>query len=127
MSVHSCFPRVRSILEEQQLTNQGTSSRRPVARGVLSRTKESWASSVSRESTKIGIILLVAGIITLSVSILLNSQTMALVGLGLTFWGVLFILMAPLRYVEGRLLISTAISMYLTTDRIIGGLKNVER
>jgi hypothetical protein len=122
---------VQSKLEEQQVTNQeteaGAESRKHTGTSVFSRTKETLASSTSRESTIIGVLFLVAGIIALSVSILLNSQTMALVGLGITFWGALFILMAPLRYVEGRFLTSTAISIYLTTDRIIGGVINAEK
>jgi hypothetical protein len=48
---------------------------------------------------------------------------MALVGLGLTFWGALFNLVTPVRYVEGNLLNSTAISTYITIDRIIDDCK----
>jgi len=39
--------------------------------------------------------------------------------MGLTFWGALFLLIRPMRYVEGSLLDSTTTSLYSTIDRII--------
>jgi hypothetical protein len=71
----------------------------------------------------IGALFLATGITALLLSIYTNSQIIALIGLGMTFWGALFILISPVRYVEGDLLNSTAISMYLTVDRIIGDFK----
>jgi len=70
-------------------------------------------------STKIGTTFLVTGILSLVVSIASESQILAFVGLGLTFWGALFFTITPKRYVEGTLLESAAISSYSTIDRII--------
>jgi len=56
-------------------------------------------------------------------SILNNSNILAFIGLGLTFWGVLFFFVRPVRYVQSSLLDSTAISTYKTIDRIIKDLK----
>jgi hypothetical protein len=48
---------------------------------------------------------------------------LALIGLGLTFWGALFLLLKPPKLVEGSLLYNAAVSAYLTTDRIISDFK----
>jgi hypothetical protein len=74
-------------------------------------------------STRIGAVFLVSGIVSLVFSITAESQILAFIGLGLTFWGALFIIITPKRYVEGSLLEATAISSYLTIDRIIKDLK----
>ena len=74
-------------------------------------------------SGKIGVVLLVPGGISLALSVLANSQILAFIGLGLTFWGALFLLIRPVRYVESSLLDSTAVSAYSTIDRIVSDLK----
>jgi hypothetical protein len=74
-------------------------------------------------SGKIGIILIVPGALSLIFSILNNSQVLAFIGLGLTFWGALFFFVRPIKYVKSTLLDSTAISSYSTIDRIIKDLK----
>jgi len=74
-------------------------------------------------SGKIGIMLLVPGTLSLIFSILYNSQVLAFIGLGLTFWGALFFFVRPTRYVASSLLDSTAISSYSTIDRIVKDLK----
>jgi hypothetical protein len=74
-------------------------------------------------SVRIAEIFLVSGIILLAISVFLSSQILAFVGLGLTFWGVLFILVTPQKQVEGNLLGITIIPEYLTIDRIINDLK----
>jgi hypothetical protein len=53
----------------------------------------------------------------------MNSQILAFIGLGLTFWGALFFLITPFRYVEGSLLDSTAMPSYQTINRIVRDLK----
>lgn len=80
--------------------------------------KSNWLSS-----GKTGLILLILGAITLALSILNNSQVLAFIGLGLTFWGFLFLFIRPVKYVESTLLTSTAIASYSTIDRIIKDLK----
>jgi len=74
-------------------------------------------------SGKIGIILIVPGALSLILSIFNNSQVLAFIGLGLTFWGALFFFIRPIRYVKSSLLDSTAISSYSTIDRIVKDLK----
>lgn len=78
---------------------------------------------MSASTTKIGAALLVSGILSIAASLYTESQILAFLGLGLTFWGALFIIITPERYVEGSLLNATAISSYLTVDRIIKDLK----
>ena len=68
---------------------------------------------------KIAVLFLVPGILSLLFSILYESQVPAFVGLGLTFWGALFFLLRPVKYVAGDLLYSLAHSSYSTIDRII--------
>jgi hypothetical protein len=68
---------------------------------------------------KISVLFFILGILSLAFSIYSESQILALIGLGLTFWGALFVLINPLKLVESSLLYNTTISTYLTTDRII--------
>jgi hypothetical protein len=74
-------------------------------------------------SRKIGILFIVPGVLSLIFSILNDIQILAFIGLGLTFWGALFIFVRPIRYVRSSLLDSTAISSYSTIDRIVKDLK----
>lgn len=100
------------------------SNKKLAATRAFSKIKLSLPFSINHhKSIRIGTIFLASGIAALLLSIFLGSQTMALVGLGVTFWGALFILVAPLRYVEGSLLAGTALATYLTVDRIIGDFK----
>jgi hypothetical protein len=109
---------------KKQETTKPTSKKLTGTR-VISKTKASLPFSAhNRKSMVIGAIFLATGIITLLLSIRVNSQVIALIGLGITFWGALFILVTPARYVEGSLLTSTAIATYLTVDRIIGEFKH---
>ena len=64
--------------------------------------------AVRVQPVKISIMFLVPGILSLAFSITSNSQVLAFIGLGLTFWGALFLFVRPLRYVEGSLLDSTS-------------------
>jgi hypothetical protein len=74
-------------------------------------------------SGKIGIIFMVPGALSLIFSVFKNSQVLAFIGLGLTFWGALFFFVRPIRYVKSSLLDSAAISPYSTIDRIVKDLK----
>jgi hypothetical protein len=69
------------------------------------------------------VVLLSVGSLSLVSSVVANSQILAFIGLGLAFWGALFYLITPLRYVEGSLLNSTAISSYQTMNRMFRDLK----
>jgi hypothetical protein len=70
-------------------------------------------------SGKIIVLFLISGIMSLVFSIYAESQILALLGLGLTFWGALFLFLKPLNFVEGSLLYNAATSEYLTIERII--------
>ena len=51
-----------------------------------------------------------------------TSTVLAFIGLGLTFWGALFLFAKPIKFVRSTLLDSTALSFYTTIDRIIDDL-----
>ena len=74
-------------------------------------------------SGKIGIVFMVPGVLSLVFSIFYNSQVLGFIGLGLTFWGALFLFVRPVGYVKSSLLDSAAISSYSTIDRIVKDLK----
>lgn len=74
-------------------------------------------------SGKIGAAFIIPGALSLFFSIIKNSNILAFIGLGLTFWGALFFFIRPARYVQSSLLDSTAISTYTTIDRIVKDLK----
>lgn len=74
-------------------------------------------------SAKIGIAFITFGALALILSILKNSQILAFIGLGLTFWGALFLFIMPVKFVKSELLHSASISTYSTIDRIINDLK----
>jgi hypothetical protein len=69
---------------------------------------------------RIGVTFLVVGVLLLMFAFFNNLQVLALSGLGLTFWGALFLSITPFRYVESSLLESTAIPTYGNIDRALG-------
>ncbi|UCE96569.1 MAG: hypothetical protein JSV51_02940 [Candidatus Bathyarchaeota archaeon] len=73
-------------------------------------------------SGRIGFLFLTIGTLALAGSIATTSTILAFIGLGLTFWGALFFFVRPIKFVRGTLLDSTAISTYVTIDRIIDDL-----
>lgn len=74
-------------------------------------------------AVQIGVVFAVMGILSLAFSILKESQVLAFIGLGFTFWGVLFFLVRPVMYVRGSLLDTTSTPLYSTIDRILTDLK----
>jgi hypothetical protein len=74
-------------------------------------------------ASKIGVTLGTPGVLALVVSIVTDSQVLAFIGLGLTFWGALFFLVQPTKLVQGSLLDATAATSYRTIDRIMGNLR----
>lgn len=60
-----------------------------------------------------------SGIALIYLSTLYSAEILALIGLGLLFWGATFFLMTPTGFVDARLLLSTVYSEYSTFDRII--------
>ena len=116
--------RVNNKLAKQEARNPEITNENSAATRSFSKINSRLPFSLGHhKSATIGAVFLVVGTTTLILSIYLSSQIMALVGLGLTFWGALFNLTTPVRYVEGNLLNSTAISTYITIDRIIDDCK----
>jgi hypothetical protein len=74
-------------------------------------------------SNKIGITLLVAGALLLVASVVISSTILAFIGLGLTFWGALFLFVRSTKFVKISILNADAISPYPTLDRIIADLE----
>lgn len=70
-------------------------------------------------SGKITVLFLILGVLSLVFSIYAGAQILAFIGLGLTFWGALFLFLRPVDFVEGSLLYNAATSEYLTIERII--------
>jgi len=70
-------------------------------------------------------ILLLLGALSLLWSIFLEVAVLAFIGLGLTFWGTLFLLLGTPREVESNLLYDVATSEYSTINRIVNDLNYV--
>ena len=73
-------------------------------------------------SGKIGVGFLVIGAVVLIASFVASSTVLAFIGLGLSFWGGLFLFARPVKFVRSILLDFTAASSYTTIDRIIEDL-----
>jgi len=112
----------------------------------LQREVEKLKTEINKSPTKLsvrigvgliipGAILLILSLVNLKVllsgtplapiapSVTGNPQILAFIGLGLVFWGALFLLVRPTSYVKSSLLDATAISTYTTIDRIAKELK----
>ncbi|MEM3769713.1 MAG: hypothetical protein QXG76_00825 [Candidatus Bathyarchaeia archaeon] len=72
---------------------------------------------------KIGLAFIILGVLAFIFAMSYDSNILAFIGLGLTFWGALFFFIRPAKYAQSSLLDSTAVSTYTTTDRIIKDLK----
>ncbi len=71
------------------------------------------------DSSIIAILFLVSGIALLDLSFFWGSQVICFIGLGLTFWGALFLLITPAKQVEGTFLVTSTLPAYMTIDRIL--------
>lgn len=80
--------------------------------------KREIQKSKQMPSSRIGIGFLVSGAVVLVASVVTSSTVLAFIGLGLAFWGGLFLFTRPVKFVESTLLDFTAISSYKTIDRI---------
>lgn len=76
----------------------------------------------SKPSGKVGLIVLSFGAIALVSSTISTSSILALIGLGLTFWGALFLFIRPVRYVKRDILDFTITPSLKTIDRILSDL-----
>jgi len=84
--------------------------------------KQELLKSRQIPSGKIGFALVITGVLSLLGSLITSSTTLAFIGLGLTFWGALFLFTRPIKFVRGSLLDWTAISSYTTIDRMLENL-----
>lgn len=75
-----------------------------------------------KPSEIIGYMLLLFGAMALMVSVIYVSSILAFIGLGLTFWGALFLFIRPTKLMKVSLLDSTAVSSLITLDHIIDEL-----
>ena len=62
------------------------------------------------------------GVASMISSLFYSSTILALIGLGLTFWGVVLLYTRPHPYVRSDLMDSTALSSFRTIDRVMTGL-----
>jgi hypothetical protein len=75
------------------------------------------------DSLIVAIPFLVGGIALFDLAVYSNSQILCFMGLGLTFWGALFLLITPQKHVESSFLVASVVPAYMTIDRILKGLK----
>ncbi len=71
------------------------------------------------DSFLIAVIFIVSGITLFVLSVFLGSQIISIIGLGLIFWGALFLLIPPPKHVEASFLITSSLPDYMTIDRML--------
>ncbi len=84
--------------------------------------KKDLSTSRKTPATRIGSLFIIIGALALVGSYVVTSTVLAFIGLGLAFWGALFLFVRPVKFVRGSLLDTTAISSYTTIDRMIEDL-----
>jgi hypothetical protein len=103
----------------------------PKRPGVVNRfgnsNREFLKMNANFASIKIGAAFIILGITSLVFSIYSSSQILAFIGLGLTFWGALFLLTTPKSYIEESFLVSAAIPEYSNFDKIIKEFRCVKK
>ena len=72
-----------------------------------------------KPSKRIGAIFITSGTVVLSASFIASSTILAFVGLGLTFWGGLFLFIRPVKFVRGIIMDSSLTGSYATIDRML--------
>jgi len=82
---------------------------------------ELWKSR-GTPSEIIGLCFIPYGAIAFMLSVLFNSLILTYIGLGLTLWGALLILIRQTKYVKNKLLDSTVMSSLTTIDQVIEAL-----
>jgi hypothetical protein len=112
---------LNGIPAELESTKQLAESVDQLQQEIL-RLKEQLQTLNRRSATRTGIVFAIPGILSIVFSIISQSQVLAFIGLGLTFWGALFYLVRPIAYVRGSFLSTTATTYYQTIDRIIRDL-----
>jgi hypothetical protein len=67
--------------------------------------------------------LLILGLIALFSSAFVSSYVLAFIGLGLAFWGTLFLYVKPTKYVKSEILNSTSVSALVNIEKILANTK----
>jgi hypothetical protein len=80
---------------------------------------EKTAKKPKLDSFLLAIVLLVAGIALFVVSVFSGSLIVCIFGLGLIFWGALFLLIPPPKHVDPSFLVTSALPDYMTIDRML--------
>jgi hypothetical protein len=78
----------------------------------------------AESSVIIAALFTLSGIALIYFSTLSSTEILALIGLGLLFWGATFFLITPSGFVDARLMLSTVYSEYSTFDRIIDNFES---
>ena len=74
------------------------------------------------DSFLIAIIFIISGISLFVISVFSGSQIICFIGLGLTFWGALFVLAPPTKHVEASFLVTSSLPGYMNLDRMLNCL-----
>jgi hypothetical protein len=74
------------------------------------------------DSFLVAVIFLVSGITLLALSVFSGQIMFCFIGLGLTFWGALFLLIPPPKHVEASFLITSSLPGYMNLDRMLNSL-----
>jgi hypothetical protein len=76
---------------------------------------------------KTAVAFLLLGVLSLIFAVFYAQQTLAFIGLGLAFWGALFLLVTSTSRVEGNLIANATAASYLTADRVLRSLGHAEK
>lgn len=115
----------KRIRSTQQCATDETASVKPLEAGIqkfhfekedLKRTL--WKNE-RQPAKKFAVVFLFFGTVSLVLSIVFTSYILAFVGLGLTFWGVLFLFISPVTYVKSSLVDSTVAPLLITLDKML--------
>lgn len=68
-------------------------------------------------------LLMMLGLIALLSSVFVSSYVLAFIGLGLTFWGALFLYITPTKYVKLELLTITSLSALANLEKLLANAK----
>jgi hypothetical protein len=72
-----------------------------------------------RQAEAASSIILISGLATLTASVFYSSSTLALIGLGLTFWGALLLYIRPEEYTRKTILNATVLPVLATLNQMI--------
>jgi len=86
-------------------------------------TKFSMRKSRRTSAKQIAYILLILGFLALILSIVYLSTILVFIGLGLTFWGTLFLFITTTKYVQSTLLNNTTISAFEALDETLTSIR----